>query len=72
MAEFTGGSPDELGTGSLREKLHVLKLLETWISGLKATRNISGDNVSPWKTPCLMLKGRDVHSFIFTVAESLE
>jgi len=40
MAEFTGGSPDELGTGSLREKPHVLKLLQTWISGLKATRNI--------------------------------
>jgi len=72
MAEFTGGNPDELGTGSLREKPHVLKLLQTWISELKATRNICGDNVSPWKTPHLMLKGRDVHCFVFNVAESLE
>ena len=72
MAEFTGGNPDELETGSLKEKPHVLKLLQTWISGLKAIRNISGDNVSPWKTPRLMLKGRNVHSFVLTVAESLE
>ena len=72
MAEFTGGNSDELETGCLREKPHVLKLLQTWISRLKAIRNISGDNVSPWKTPCLMLKGMDVHSFILTVAESLE
>ena len=50
----------------------MVKLLQTCISGLKATRNISGDNVSPWKTPHLMLKGRDVHSFIFIVAQSLE
>ena len=43
----------------------MLKLLQAWISGLKATRNISGDNVSPWKTPCFMLKGSDVHSYRF-------
>ena len=28
-----GRNPDELGTGSLREKPHVLKLLQTWTSG---------------------------------------
>lgn len=72
MAEFTGDNPDELWNGSQREKPHVLKLLQTWISVLKVARNISGGNVSPWKTPRLMLKGRDVHSFVFTVAESLE
>ena len=72
MAGFTGGSADKLGTGSLREKPHVLKLLQTWISELKATRNISGDNVSPRKKPHLILREGDVHFFILTIAESLE
>ena len=64
MAEFTENNPDELGTGSMREKPHVLKLLQTWISVLKVARDISGDNVSPWKTPRLMLKeGMSIPSF---------
>ena len=49
----------------------MLNLLQTSISGLKATRNISGDSVSP-KTLRLILMGGVVHSFALTEAESLE
>ena len=45
-----------LGSNSLSRKPQVESDCASWMMGLKAIKNISGDSVSPWKTPLLIGK----------------
>ena len=51
MAISTGGRPLESGIGSFRLNPQLGRLLNSSMSGLKASKKIRGDRVSPWKTP---------------------
>ena len=51
-----GGRPLQSGTESFKLNPQLERLLQSSMSGLNASRKIRGDRVSPWKTPCLILK----------------
>ena len=67
-----GGRPSELGTGRQRENPSPFSEFANLTIGLKHTRNISGDSVSPWKTLFPTGKGDVDQDFVDTKAERLE
>ena len=59
-----------LGSNSLSQKPQVESDCASWMMGLKAIKNISGDSVSPWKTPLLIGKLGVDQFFVTTHAVS--
>ena len=57
-----------LGSNSLSRKPQVESDCASWMMGLKAIKNISGDSVSPWKIPLLIGKLGVDQFFVTTCA----